>query len=168
MLLLRLRYIWNRCCDICCQAQLSSTKTILGRRRYRSNWLFKPIWQSQWSLLHYRRHALSYLAWLQLMCYQKSITQAGSVVLAPLILLDLSCHYWINCILKDVPRCTQSQLSSIWTDARFLVRDNISPYIHGAVDETLSKFDRKQRDRARAHYYNSYSTTRGRSHCANH
>ena len=94
-------------------------------------------------MLHYRRHALSHLAGLQLMCYQKSINEAELMVLAPLILLDLSCHYWINCILKDVLRCTQSQLSSIRIDARFLVRDNITPYIHGAVDVTLSKFDRK-------------------------
>ena len=108
------------------------------------------------------------MARLQLVCDQKSIDEVRIVVLAPLILHYLSYHHRNDCLLKNVLRRSQSQLSSIWTDARFLVRVNITLYLHGAAFQTMSKFDRKQRDRASAPDFDSNSNTRRRFDCANH
>ena len=102
------------------------------------------------------------------MCYEKSIAQAGLMVLAPAILHLLPYNYWNDCLFKNVPRCTQSQLSFIWTDARFLVRYNIGIHLQGAASQTMSKFDRKQRDRTHAPYLDSYCATRRIIHCLNH
>ena len=90
------------------------------------------------------------------------------MVLAPTILHYLPYHHWNDCLLKNVPRCTQSQLSSIWTDAWFLVRDNIRIYLQGAAFKTMLEFDRKSRDWAHEPNLDSYSTTRCLLHCLNH